>query len=349
MHQLWQHPNGVYYVLYGPRLKRRISTGSRVRTPDAENYLAQFIAGSQDPQPKEPTVGAIIEAYRDDVVRRVRSKQTLRFSTDVLLRRLGNFRPQHLTPATIKRYAAERGASGGSILREIGVLRASLAWALEHKWIATKPIISNPVKTPLPRDRWITKDEARRLIAGCTEPHVRTFVTVALMTAARMGAILEARWGQVDWEAKRLDFGDGHGNKRRSIAPLNGELERALRAAKELACSDFIIEYRGKPVFTVKNGFSAACRRAGLVDVTPHVLRHSAATWLAIDGVPLNEIARLLGDTEATVERVYAKHTPEFLRRATGALQLGLAQTEGALHVKGNGVYSSANVTVLCT
>lgn len=265
----------------------------------------------------------------------------------MLLRRLGNFQPQHLTPATIKAYAAERGASDGSILREIGVLRASLVWALEHKWITTKPIISNPVKTPLPRDRWITKDEARRLIAGCTEPHVRTFVTVALMTAARMGAILEARWEQVDWEAKRLDFGPGHGNKRRSVAPLNGELERALRAAKELACSDYIIEYRGRQVHTIKNGFAAACRRAGLVDVTPHILRHSAATWLALDGVPLNEIARLLGDTEATVERVYAKHTPEFLRRATGALQLGISPGAPALQVKGTGGHRRPNVTNL--
>lgn len=322
MHQLWQHPNGVYYVLYGPRLKRRISTGSRERG-EAETYLARYIAGAGEAYQREPSVGDIVEAYRDDKLPKVRSKQTMQFSCSVLIRSFAALRPSHLTPTVIKRYAAERGASDGSILREIGVLRASLAWALEHQWIATKPIISNPVKTPLPRDRWITKDEARRLIAGCTEPHVRTFVTVALMTAARMGAILEARWSQVDWDTKRLDFGDGHGNKRRSIAPLNGELERTLKAAKELACSDYIIEYRARPVRTVKNGFAAACRRAGLVDVTPHVLRHSAATWLVLDGVPLSEIARLLGDTEATVERVYGKHTPEFLKRATNALQLG--------------------------
>lgn len=321
MHQLWQHPNGIYYVLYGPRLKRRISTGTRERGP-AETYLAQYIAGSEDPQPKEPTVGVILSAYREDRLPKVRSKQTLQFSVAVLTARLGPLLPRHLTPSVIKRYAEERDASAGSILREIGVLRASLAWAVEHTWIATQPIISNPVPTPLPRDRWITKDEARRLLAACVEPHIKTFVMLGVMTAARMSAILEAKWTQVDWERRIIDYGDGHGNKRRAIAPINPELERVLKAAKELSCTDFIVEWRGERVFTVKNGFSAACRRAGLKDVSPHILRHSAATWMTQDGVPLAEVARMLGDQEATVERVYAKHTPEYLRRAANALQL---------------------------
>ena len=41
-------------------------------------------------------------------------------------------------------------------------------------------------------------------------------------------------------------------------------------------------------------------------------------------GVPLAEVARVLGDTEATVERVYAKHAPDYLKRATAALQMTL-------------------------
>ena len=49
MHQLWQHPNGTYYVLYGPRLKRRVSTRSRERGA-AEGFLAQFIAGAEEPR-----------------------------------------------------------------------------------------------------------------------------------------------------------------------------------------------------------------------------------------------------------------------------------------------------------
>ena len=70
----------------------------------------------------------------------------------------------------------------------------------------------------------------------------------------------------------------------------------------------------------IKTGFAAAATRAGLSAVTPHVLRHTAATWMAIAGVPLQEIARFLGNSLAMVEKVYAKHSPDYLRRAADAL-----------------------------
>jgi len=175
---------------------------------------------------------------------------------------------------------------------------------------------------PPPRDRWLTKDEARALLTGCTEPHVRLFVILGLMTVARMSAILEAQWGQVDFEHQTIDYGTGWGNKRRAIVPLNDEAFRTLQAAHALRSSDYVIEFRGNKVGTVKNGFAAACRRASLTGVTPHILRHTGATWMALDGIPLAEIARMLGDSEATVEKVYAKHHPDYLRSAARALQL---------------------------
>ena len=43
-----------------------------------------------------------------------------------------------------------------------------------------------------------------------------------------------------------------------------------------------------------------------------------------MEGVPLSEVARLLGDSEKTVERVYGKHAPDYLRRAVNALNIGI-------------------------
>ena len=63
-------------------------------------------------------------------------------------------------------------------------------------------------------------------------------------------------------------------------------------------------------------------KTVGLI-ASPHVLRHTAATWLVMDGVPLSEVSRLLGDSEKTVETVYGKHSPDYLRRAVTALNLG--------------------------
>lgn len=315
---LWQHENGNWYVRYGAR---RISAQTKNRG-EADKFLARFIATADEPEAGKCTVGVILAGYEADKTQTVRAPDTIRYAVKAL-QPLADLFPYQLTPPTIRRWAASRGVSAGTILREVGVLRAALARAVEHQWLAAVPPISNPVPTPRPRSRWVTKDEARKLLAACQEPHVRLFVMLGLMTVARSGAIREARWSQVDWETKTIDYGHGHGNKHRAIVPLNPEVLATLEAAKLLGCSDFIVEYHGRPVASVKKGFAAACRRAGLEGVTPHILRHSGATWMAMDGVPLSEIARMLGDSEAMVERVYAKKTPEYLRRAAGALQLG--------------------------
>jgi integrase len=100
---------------------------------------------------------------------------------------------------------------------------------------------------------------------------------------------------------------------------MNDDLLESLKTAKELAQSDYVIEYHGKQVASVKSGFRRLCKQCGIV-ASPHVLRHTAATWLVMDSVPLSEVARLLGDSEKTVEKVYGKHAPDYLRRAVGSL-----------------------------
>jgi hypothetical protein len=56
---------------------------------------------------------------------------------------------------------------------------------------------------------------------------------------------------------------------------------------------------------------------------------------MATDGVPMREIARLLGDSEETVERAYAKYGPDYLKRAASALQFASKPAESALQLKG--------------
>ena len=56
--------------------------------------------------------------------------------------------------------------------------------------------------------------------------------------------------------------------------------------------------------------------------VARYALRHTAATWLVMDGGPSSEVARLLGNSEAMVEQIYGKHSPDYLRCAAGVLNL---------------------------
>lgn len=79
-------------------------------------------------------------------------------------------------------------------------------------------------------------------------------------------------------------------------------------------------------VYSVKGAFWKLCNDCRF-KASPHVLPHTAATWLVIDGVPLREVARLLGNSEAMVGQVYGKHSPDYLRRAVNALSLSKSPT----------------------
>jgi len=102
---------------------------------------------------------------------------------------------------------------------------------------------------------------------------------------------------------------------------MNTTARSALEEAKKAALTDNVVEWGGKSLASIKKGFAAAALRAGFPDLTPHVLRHSAAVHMAEAGVPMSEIAQYLGHSSTNVtERVYARFSPDYLRKAAAAL-----------------------------
>jgi integrase len=154
-------------------------------------------------------------------------------------------------------------------------------------------------------------------------PHVRLFVTLALTTGARMGALLDLTWDRVDFVHSTIDLmpaGRDKTNKRRTVVAMNPRAREALEAARDAALTDYVIEYGGKPVASVKTAIAAAARRSG-VPCSPHVFRHTAAVWMAQADVPMQKIAQVLGHTSTRVtETVYARYSPRFMADAMAAL-----------------------------
>jgi integrase len=81
------------------------------------------------------------------------------------------------------------------------------------------------------------------------------------------------------------------------------------------------VEFNGKPVLSVKKGFRSAVRLAGLSGkVTPHTLRHTAATWLMQRGVAIWEAAGFLGMSPEVLQQTYGHHHPDYLHGAAAAI-----------------------------
>jgi integrase len=260
-------------------------------------------------------------------------------------RHLGDLDATNLTRQRGKLYARQRQVEGfetggpknrrrkpvsdGTILREVVNLRAALNWAKREKWIDEVPYVPAP-SAPPPKDRWLTREEFAKLLDGARSPHIKLFIVLALCTAARAGALLELPWSAVDLEGRRINLGRGKGNKGRAIVPINDTLLAVLieanegRVQPEDGSPPTVIQEHGKAVKSIKTGFRGAVARAGLAGVTPHVLRHTAATWMAMDGIDMLPISRFLGHRNTKVtEAVYASHSPEFLADAARSLGLG--------------------------
>jgi len=209
-----------------------------------------------------------------------------------------------------------------TVRNELAVIRAALNWCEKHKSIAKAPFIQMP---PLPASQvgHITKAEFRKLLDGAHRPHVKLFLMLAVGTGARSNAILDLTWDRVDFDRGLITLNPierVQTSKYRATVPMNDQLRAALLEAKAGALSDYVVEHGRERVGSIKKGFAAACQRSG-VKATPHMMRHSAAVWMAEQGIPMTQIARFLGHSDSRItERVYAKFAPEFLAGAAEAL-----------------------------
>jgi integrase len=226
--------------------------------------------------------------------------------------------------------------SNDSVRRELEQLQACLRFAYNEGLIASAPPIWKPGKAP-PRSRWLTPEEAARLLRTArnmkySHDYLPLFILIALYTGARKDAVLSLRWPQVDFKRELIDFRPGQvsHNKGRSVVPIPRRLLRELKTAKKHGTQTGYVVHIKRTIVSngvetvtherlgdIKKGFREACVKAGLEKVTPHTLRHTAASWMVQKGVPLFEVARYLGHSSTLmVERTYGHLAPEHLKRA---------------------------------
>lgn len=110
-------------------------------------------------------------------------------------------------------------------------------------------------------------------------------------------------------------------NKRRAVVPMNSRARAALEEAYAARLTDNVIEYAGKPIKSVKKAIERIATDTGIA-VSPHVLRHTCAVWMAQADVPMQKISQYLGHTSLTMTvAVYARYSPSFMQDASKAAE----------------------------
>lgn len=322
--------NGRYVVTWddnGTRRRYRLEARVGEDTPKQAEAEALDLIRSQTTRSVGTTIAALWQAHGDDKAGRPIAV-TMRYTGRAVLPHFGALRPDQITTDHCRAYSAARrlaGISQGSVHTELGHLRMVCTWAVKTRLVAVAPHIERPQK-PAPKTRFLTLPEIDRLLAAQSEPHIRLAILLLLTTAARVGAALDLTWDRVDLELRQIDLrlaGPGP-LKGRAVVPINATLMAALTEARQAAMSTHVIEWAGGPVKSIRNGFTRTAVRAGLEDIGLHTLRHTAAVHMAAGGVPMTQIAQMLGHNDSRItERVYARFSPDHLRAAADVLDFG--------------------------
>jgi integrase len=275
-------------------------------------------------KPAGETVGELVESYLADKDKTAIRAADLRGAWKQAKDTFGHLRPDQITRDLCRQYRDMRYAAGrkpNTVRKELEVVRAAVNF---HKK-GDKAVFELPSPPP-PKERYLTRDEVRRLIKATRRfSHVRAFIALSVATAARQSALLDLTWDRVDFDRRRimLALGDSEDadRKRRATVPMNKRAYRYLRVLKAASTCNHVIEWGGHRVLSIKKGFAGACERAGIKDATPHILRHTAASWMAERGVDMFKISKFLGHTNTKItEERYAKIHPDFMRDAADAL-----------------------------
>jgi integrase len=243
---------------------------------------------------------------------------------------------------THREYVEDRENSGGA-RRDLEVLRAAINYYHAENTLDMVPRVTLPEKGT-PRQTWLTREDVAKLLRaarkGVRSQHIVRLIMIGLYTGTRLSAVLNLQWmpntngGHIDLDRgviyRRAEGERVAHNKRRTPVKIPPRLLRFLRywKAKDTAVDEtgqpvtlrYAVHFGGQKIIKPHKAFRSVRAAAGFgEDVTPHVLRHTRATWMAQAGVDIEQAAASLGMTSEEFERTYSHASPDFQMAAANA------------------------------
>lgn len=214
-------------------------------------------------------------------------------------------------PATVNRYLA--------LIRAI-LRRASNEW----EWIVKAPHI-RLVHEKNRRVRWLKPEQARTLLEELPE-HQRHPMVFALATGLRAGNVLTLRWEQIDLNRRVCwFFADQTKNDEDICISLNDNAMAVLYARRNIH-PEYVFTYQGKEIKRLTTrAWYKALKRANIENFRWHDLRHTWASWLVQEGVPLYALQEMGGWKTASMVRKYAHLSPAHNLRYAQTIDATLA------------------------
>lgn len=292
---------------------------------------------------KKHTLAELVDRYiRDVLAKNPKAAEDRKHHLQWWKDAIGAYALADITPALLgecRDRLMNEGRANATAAKYLAVLSHAFSVAVgEWGWLEISPV--GKVKKPsLPRGRvrFLSDDERARLLEACRgskNPALYPVVVLALSTGMRQGEIMglywrdpknppeHRAWGVVDLNAGRIVLHLTKNGERR-VVPLVGHALEQVRELAKVRRLDTGLLFPGKaepgePI-DLRQPWEKALEKADIHDFRFHDLRHSAASYLAMNGASLAEIAETLGHKTLQMVKRYSHlseaHTASVVER----------------------------------
>ncbi len=319
------------------RVKIRIKgfptqTATFARLTDAKDW-AKITEGAikdrryfKNTESKKRTFGELIDKYIEDVLpNKPKSEDKQKSQLEWWKESLGDYFLVDITPALIVEYRDKlaksktrfnKKYSPATVNRYLAALSHMFTIATnEWGWIEDSPMRKvSKSKEPRGRVRFLSDIERKKLLTACqesTSEYLYPVVVLALSTGMRQGEILGISWADINIDKQYIILHETKNGERRRV-PLAGlALEEIKKLSKVRRIdTDLLFPHANTNIkeqhFDIRKPWNDALEKAEIKDFRFHDLRHSAASYLAMNGASLAEIAEVLGHKTLQMVKRYA-------------------------------------------
>lgn len=286
------------------------------------------------------TLHDLLDRYlRDEMPHRNRSTNNIRqlkwWRKELGPLFLTHIRPSHIAACRDKLrkhgYEGKHPCSPSTTNQYLAALSHVFTLAMkEWEWVEDNPVTKvRRCKLPAGRTRFLSDGEREHLLAICRHsrsPYIYPLVMLAICTGARFGEIINLRWEDIDFERHMMRLEKTKNGEKRAVPlapPAFAEICK-LHETRRPGAEWVFARRDGKSSgpFTIKKYWEEAKEEAALPDFRFHDLRHTTASYLAMNGATLLEIAAVLGHKTLAMVKRYShitdQHTSVILNKMTG-------------------------------
>ena len=276
---------------------------------------------------KRHTLAELIDRYCREVLPGKKSKIDQAQQLGWWKTEIGTFTLADVSPSLLAEYRDKLGReitvrkkprSPASVVRYMAALSHAFTVAVkEWGWLEDSPMrkVTKP-RESRGRVRFLSDNERALLLKACKEssnPYLYPVVVLALSTGMRQGEIMGLTWDVVDLNRGRAILHETKNGERRAVA-ITGHALDLLNALTKVRRIDSNLIFPAKETrphkpqkpIDLRTPWETAMKESGLVDFRFHDLRHSAASYLAMNGASLAEIAEVLGHKTLQMVKRYA-------------------------------------------